>query len=84
MSDRWIGRYVVLGFNSMEKRDTRRLTERFQIGDSAEIVFASDPTQHWIPCVVTAHAAPGIWVMIPGGNRYFVTNASRIRHREIT
>ena len=66
------------------ERDTRRLVERFQIGDSAEIVFSADPKRRWIPCIVVAHAAPAIWVVIPNGARYFVTNASRIRRRDAT
>lgn len=60
---------------------TIRLVERFRVGDPAEVLFRGEDAETWIEARVVAHAHPGVWVEVPGGSRWFVTNGSRIRER---
>jgi hypothetical protein len=59
---------------------TERLTDRYQPGDSVEILLAAgSPEAFWCPGTVIGHAFPGVWVETAGFGRWFVTNSRRIR-----
>ena len=55
-----------------------RLVERFALGDVVEICFSAD--SEWRIGRIIAHAHPAVWVELPNGRQYFVTNTARIRH----
>lgn len=60
---------------------SRRLVERFAVGDAVDVRLAAPGGETWIPGRVVAHAHPAVWVETAGGARWFVTNGGRIRER---
>ena len=54
----------------------KRLVEQYQIGDIVEIRLNDEI---WITAVVFMQQHPGIWVQTLAGNRWFVTNPTKIR-----
>ena len=63
----------------MTGRDTRRLAERFRLGDAVRVLLRTRQGETWVAAVVVAEQAPGLWVEAGGGQRWFVTNGRRIR-----
>lgn len=59
--------------------DSRRLQDRFAIGDAVEITFGNDPEKRWWLGVVFKYDPPGIWVQLHSGDQFWVTNGYRIR-----
>jgi hypothetical protein len=55
-----------------------RLTERFALGESVEILVG----ERWLPGVVVHKEHPAIWVRTANGQPWFVTNGRRVRKRE--
>lgn len=58
---------------------TARLSETYRSGDLVEIVFAGDGDERWLAGRVVGFQRPGLWVQLPGGSMWFVTNTRRIR-----
>lgn len=58
---------------------TARLSETYRTGDRVEIVFDVDGSPQWLAGQVVAFQHPGLWVRLPGGSMWFVTNTRRIR-----
>lgn len=58
---------------------TARLSETYRAGDRVEIVFDVDGSQRWLAGQVVGFQHPGLWVRLPGGSMWFVTNTRRIR-----
>ena len=58
---------------------TARLSETYQAGDRVEIVFDVDGSQQWFAGQVVGFQHPGLWVRLPGGSMWFVTNTRKIR-----
>lgn len=56
-----------------------RLNETYRLGDWVEIVFAVDGGDRWLAGQVVGAQHPGLWVRLPGGSMWFVTNTRRIR-----
>jgi hypothetical protein len=57
----------------------QRLTDLYQPGDPVEIHLTTSQGQHWQPGRILRHDPPGIWVQMPDGRLWFVTNTRRIR-----
>ncbi len=58
---------------------TARLSETYRPGDLVEIVFDVDGDARWLAGRVIGFQHPGLWVQLPGGSMWFVTNTRRIR-----
>ena len=58
---------------------TARLSETYRAGDRVEIVFDVDGRQQWLAGQVVGLQHPGLWVRLPGGSMWFVTNTRKIR-----
>ncbi len=58
---------------------TARLSETYRAGDRVEIVFEIDGVARWLPGQVVGPQPPGLWVQLPDGSMWFVTNTRRIR-----
>ena len=58
---------------------TARLSEAYRAGDLVEIVFEIDGVARWLTGQVVGFQHPGLWVRLPDGSRWFVTNTRRIR-----
>lgn len=58
---------------------TARLSETYQAGDLVEIEFEIGGGDYWRPGRVVGFQHPGVWVQLPGGSLWFVTNTRRIR-----
>ena len=56
-----------------------RLSEVYRLGDWVEIVFAADGDERWLAGRVVGFQHPGLWVQLPSGSMWFVTNTRRIR-----
>ncbi len=56
----------------------QRLTDRFAPGAQVEIWL---PDEAWHAGRVLGHQPPGVWVQLPNGSLWFVTNTRRIRPR---
>lgn len=56
-----------------------RLSETYRSGDPVEIVLEIDGMEHWLAGRVVGLQHPGLWVQLPGGSMWFVTNTRRIR-----
>lgn len=58
---------------------TARLSEAYRAGDRVEIMFEVDGVARWVPGRVVGSQPPGLWVRLPDGSMWFVTNTRRIR-----
>jgi hypothetical protein len=58
---------------------TARLSETYRAGDLVEIVFEIDGVAQWLAGQVVGSQPPGLWVRLPGGSMWFVTNTRKIR-----
>jgi hypothetical protein len=58
---------------------TARLSETYRAGDWVEIVFDVHGDPQWLAGQVMGMQHPGLWVRLPGGSMWFVTNTRRIR-----
>lgn len=58
---------------------TARLSETYRPGDLVEIVFDIDGSPQWLAGQVVGFQHPGLWVRLPGGSMWFVTNTRKIR-----
>jgi hypothetical protein len=56
-----------------------RLSETYRAGDRVEIVFDVEGLAQWLPGRVVGLQHPGLWVRLPDGSLWFVTNTRRIR-----
>jgi hypothetical protein len=56
-----------------------RLNESYRLGDLVEIVFDVDGSERWLAGRVLGFQHPGLWVRLPGGSMWFVTNTRKIR-----
>jgi hypothetical protein len=56
-----------------------RLSETYRTGDQVEIVFDVDGSPQWLAGRVMGLQHPGLWVQLPGGSMWFVTNTRKIR-----
>ena len=59
----------------------KRLVEQYAVGDLVRISFQGD--ERWFDGVVIGLAHPGVWVRTQDGQVWFVTNAARIRGKEM-
>ena len=41
---------------------SKRLVERFRVGDPVDVLFRGIDAEAWVPGRVVAHAHPGVWV----------------------
>lgn len=57
---------------------SRRLVDRFHVGQRVEIKTVTD---RWAPAVILELAHPGVWVLDSSGKPWFVTNSRHIRTR---
>jgi hypothetical protein len=58
---------------------TARLNETYRLDDLVEIVFNVDGRERWLAGRVLGFQRPGLWVRLPGGSMWFVTNTRKIR-----
>lgn len=58
---------------------SQRLTNLYQPGDPVEIYLATTDGRTWQPGRILRHDPPGVWVQMPDGRLWFVTNTRRIR-----
>lgn len=58
---------------------TARLNETYRAGDRVEIVFDVEGSPQWLAGQVVGVQHPGLWVRLPGGSMWFVTNTRKIR-----
>jgi hypothetical protein len=58
---------------------TARLSETYRAGDWVEVVFDVEGSLQWLAGQVVGMQHPGLWVRLPGGSMWFVTNTRRIR-----
>lgn len=58
---------------------TARLSETYRSGDLVEIVFGGDGGERWLTGRVVGFQRPGLWVQLPDGSLWFLTNTRRIR-----
>lgn len=56
-----------------------RLSETYRSGDVVEVMFDADGHEQWLPGRVVGMQHPGLWVQLPGGSVWFVTNTRKIR-----
>jgi len=54
-----------------------RLSDTYRSGDVVEILF--DAGEQWLAGQVVGLQHPGLWVQLPGGSMWFVTNTRKIR-----
>ena len=57
----------------------KRLSEQYAPGDEVEILFEQAGWSEWLCGAVAGFQHPGLWVRLPNGSMWFVTNAKRIR-----
>ena len=58
----------------------KRLSEQYGSGDEVEILFEQAGWSEWLRGAVVGFQSPGLWVRLPNGSMWFVTNTRRIRH----
>ena len=58
---------------------TARLNDTYQPGDLVEILFDAEGGEQWLAGLVMGFQRPGLWVQLPEGSMWFVTNTRRIR-----
>ena len=57
----------------------KRLSEQYAAGDTVEILFEQAGWSEWLRGAVVGFQPPGLWVRLPNGSMWFVTNTRRIR-----
>ena len=57
----------------------KRLSEQYAAGDAVEILFEQAGWSEWLRGAVVGFQPPGLWVRLPNGSMWFVTNTRRIR-----
>ena len=57
----------------------KRLSEQYVAGDVVEILFEQAGWSEWLRGAVVGFQPPGLWVRLPNGSMWFVTNTRRIR-----
>ena len=57
----------------------KRLNEQYAAGDAVEILFEQAGWSEWLRGAVVGFQPPGLWVRLPNGSMWFVTNTRRIR-----
>ena len=57
----------------------KRLSEQYAPGDEVEILFEQAGWSEWLRGAVVGFQIPGLWVRLPNGGTWFVTNTRRIR-----
>ena len=57
----------------------KRLSEQYAAGDAVEILFEQAGWSEWLRGSVMGFQYPGLWVRLPNGSMWFVTNTKRIR-----
>lgn len=56
-----------------------RLSELYDVGDRVDVRFEDLGDDGWLPARVLGFQRPGVWVQLPDGSAWFVTNTRRIR-----
>lgn len=57
----------------------KRLSEQYAAGEVVEILFEQAGWSEWLRGAVIGFQHPGLWVRLPNGSVWFVTNTRRIR-----
>ena len=57
----------------------KRLSEQYELGDPVEILLEQAGRSDWLCGAVVGFQHPGLWVRLPNGSTWFVTNLRRIR-----
>ncbi len=57
----------------------KRLVESYAVGDRAELLFADEWSEEWLPGRVAGLQHPAVWVQTDDRRLWFVTNGKRIR-----
>ena len=52
----------------------KRLSEQYAAGDAVEILFEQAGWSEWLRGAVVGFQPPGLWVRLPNGSLWFVTN----------